>query len=124
MLKIGKNEICVLMAIHFLSKVEKKEECKNKDIVTCAFEYTHFRLWNVANGDTEELYRKSDQLFEDRKQGYYYNDINVAINRLMKKELIVRTKRAYYTLTEKGKAELTVRVLRSQDLHETLTQAI
>lgn len=117
-LVLGKSEIEVLMSIRFLTKVEKKTECKNMDIVKCCFEYEKFRVYN--NYWENAIPSLIGNLNNDFIQGHFYNDINIVINRLMQKELIIRVKRGYYNITEKGNAEFTKRVLKSQEYHEML----
>lgn len=123
MLKIGSNEIIVLMSINFLQKVEQKSECKNKDIVTCCYEYDKNRILNNTVMEYNDILLNVNKLDISINNGIYNKQIMLSISRLAKKELIVRVKHGYYAITENGYKEYTKRVLNNYN-YSSLIMAI
>ena len=120
MLKIGSNEILILLSMHFMNKVAKSPTCKLKSIIETTFEYKNYSIWNYSN---DEL-NKSNRLMERIEYKYFHKDIYRSVACLVKKGILVKEKHGYYGLTENGQKAVNERILKNKQLQEMLLYAI
>lgn len=122
MLKIGSNEILILLSMHFMNKVEKTKECKLKAIIETTFEYKYYSVCNYETWENELI--KTDRLMERKEYNYFHKDIYSSVACMVKKDILKKVKHGYYELTEKGQKAVNERIMKNKQLQEMLLYAI